>query len=209
MAYEYRKSRSLNKKERSRLRLSVVLDRQLRAMNEENRTGLGRIWKRYMGDVFRKIRLQCPGRGRHANLLDQLLLVFSRPSGNIEDTTIHWLLCYATPSVLKKLIAALAHEDPQNKYLELMKKADPSLLLTKNHMVPDFQKFQPYSGKPRKALICFSGNAHQLMVPLQLFHVLAVELFDLIIYLRDDRKQHFMYGIPGMGDNLTELGSTL
>jgi hypothetical protein len=199
--YNYIKCRQLNRKEKNRLRLAIQIDRRLRlsvAHEEPFKLEVVASKKRARSDS----KMRSP-------IVEELLEVFLRPTPELNRTLVDWALCYAPPRLLSQLIVALAAFPPHAGPLGILAQANPSLLLPRDYIVPDFQRFQRSSQKPKTALLCFTGNALRLNLAVQLFHTLAVRHFDLIVYLRDDRKQRFVFGIPGLGKNLEELGATL
>ena len=146
---------------------------------------------------------------RKYRLIQELLYFFSFPTANVDNKVIDWALCYTSPRILRKLISALADERSEKGALGLIKQIDPSLLLPREHITPDFQRFQRSFSRPKTALVCFTGNGQKLNIPVQLFHILVIRTFDLVVYLRDDNKQQFIHGIPGLGTSLEELGGAL
>jgi hypothetical protein len=137
------------------------------------------------------------------------LSLFSCSAEKENNAALDWALCYTSPKVLRRWIDALAERPPHSGVLGLIQRADPSLLLPRDYIAPDLQRFQRSTAKPKTALVCFTGNAQRLNMPVQLFHILAIHAFDLVIYLRDEKKQRFIDGIPGLGTSLEELGDTL
>jgi hypothetical protein len=190
MKYDYFKSRALNETECGRLRLAVALDRQV--------SDHGRPHPEFARDG-----------GRGARLLRGLERLVYDPAEPAEKPVLDWALCYARPKALTAIIERLSQAQTQGGLLGDLQKMAPAGLLRREYITPDYQRFQAAQDPPRSALICVTGNAHRLNVPVHHFHMLVHDAFDIVIYLRDDRRQHFLRGIPGMGENLEELADTL
>jgi len=201
MEYDYIKSRALDQKEKRRLRLSIELERKLRALANDNGEAQSVFLQRKIPPAQTM--------NRRTPLVQDLLSLFSCSAEKENNAALDWALCYTSPKVLRRWIDALAERPPQSGVLGLIQRADPSLLLPRDYIAPDLQRFQRSTAKPKTALVCFTGNAQRLNMPVQLFHILAIHTFDLVIYLRDDKKQRFIGGIPGLGTDLEELGDTL
>ena len=201
MKYDYIKSRPLNRQEKGRLRLAIKLDRRLWSVTNAD---ANQISNEPNGNTP---RLSSGRKSDH--LIQDLLAYFSSPSAEVNQAVIDWALCYVSARILQRLISTHAQEWPERGILGLLKHSEPCLLLPREHITPDFQSFQRLRARPKTALICFAGNAHRLNMPVQLFHIYAVGSFDLVIYLRDDARQRFIYGIPGLGNNFEELSGKL
>jgi hypothetical protein len=201
MEYDYIKSRALDQKEKNRLRLSIKLERHLRSLTDGN----GQAWP---ADPRRKTSPANPV-NRRTPLIEELLSLFSCACANENRAIVDWALCYTSPKVLRRLMNALAEQPARSGALGLIQQGDPSLLLPRDYITPDLQRFQRSHAEPETALVCFTGNAQRLNMPVQLFHILAIRTFDLVVYLRDDKKQRFTGGIPGLGTDLEELGDSL
>jgi hypothetical protein len=175
--YTYYKSAPLNDEERRRLRVSVATERCL-AGNAD-----------------------CSGR---AQLVGSLCGLLSGTVRTANPQLANWLLAYGTP----KLIARLKRVSAQAGYGQWLSRAiariDMSHLLTREHISPDYQRFQTKSS-PRSALVCFTGSAQKLSVPVQLFHGFVAGRFDLVLYLRDVNKQFFTQGIRGIAPDMPGL----
>lgn len=177
MQYEYFKSRPLNEDEKRRLRISV---------------GAG---LRLSGAI------QHPCKSRIAN---QLVAFINKPNDMARNELLSWLLSYGSPMLLGNLIGSLARHKTRRRELEVIRRADVDQILPREYITPDFQKIQ-ISAQPQSALVCFTGNAFKMNMPLQLFHCLTAGQFDLIFYLRDAEKQHFTQGIKGLASSMDGL----
>jgi len=179
--YSYIKSRLLNDEEKRRLRISIGTE------------------------------LRLSGVIRHPSqrsLVRSLLELLSAPHARVNPQLLDWLLAYGTPRLIARLGASSVGARHATWMLRAIQRIRPQQLLPREYISPDYQRFQ--SGPhPRNALVCFTGSALRLSVPVQLFHCLAVEQFDLIIYLRDFNKQFFTQGIPGVACNQAELNAFL
>lgn len=181
MQYAYIKSRPLSDEEKRRLRISIGTELRL------------------SGAIRRPSQ-------RH--LVKSLLELLSAPNAKVDPQLLDWLLAYGTPRLMARLRGASAGTGHGSWMLRAIQGARPEQLLPREYISPDYQRFQS-NPHPRNALVCFTGNALKLSVPVQLFHCLAVEQFDLIIYLRDFSKQFFTEGIPGIARNQAELNAFL
>jgi len=190
MEYDYIKSRALNQRERHRLRLAVAVDRQVADPARNDLTG-------------------ARGDSRRERLLGALERLVSNPAEPAESSVLDWALCYASPKAIAAIIDRLSGAQTQPGLLGDLQNMVPARLLLREYITPDYQRFQGTSDTPERALICVTGNAYRLNIPVHHFHLLAHAAFDVIIYLRDDRKQHFLRGIRGMGESLDELAETL
>ena len=181
MSYSYIKTSPLNTKEKQRLRTSIGTELRLQHL------------------------IQNPS--QHI-LINFLINLCKDPLGNIHDEAIDWLLSYGRPTLIKKFIDALSTIDTKNTTLNTIKYGNKDHILLRDYINPDIQKIQ-LQAKPKTALICFTGGAHKLNMPIQLFHFLAAHRFDLIFYLRDFTQQAFTSGISTIASNIHELSVVL
>ena len=179
MNYSYIKCKPLNKEEKRNLYISVVTQRHLINPN------LASSKKR---------------------LVNSLLSFLLFPNTNFNSNLVSWLLSYGSPQLIQKLISELSRTGVDTKIITLdtIKNADPEHILLKEYITPDIQIIQTVP-HPKTALVCFTGNALNLNIPLQLFHILVHDQFDLIIYLRDPERQRFTKGLHGVAQNQAEL----
>jgi len=183
MNYSYIKCKPLNKEEKRNLYISVATQRHLINPN------LASSKKR---------------------LVNSLLSFLLSPNTNFNSNLVSWLLSYGSPQLIQKLISELsgAGVDTKKMTLDTIKNADPEHILLKEYITPDIQIIQTVP-HPKTALVCFTGNGLNLNIPIQLFHTLAHDQFDLIIYLRDSEKQHFTNGLQGVAKDQAELNTFL
>lgn len=149
------------------------------------------------------------GKRRSANLIGDVVRLVNRPDAAHRASTVQWILSYGSPIVIRQMIRALAKQEVNDWRLAVVKQGNPSLILLREHRAPAFQWMQTSSHHPRSVLVCLTGNAQRLSMPVQLFHCAAAKAFDLLIYLRDPARQRFTCGAPGLGGNLDELSETL
>ena len=140
--------------------------------------------------------------------VELLLGLFHDNAGEFHRQSFDWLFSYANPRILRRLIDLLTNRPAQPGRFGMLQKSDPSNLLPSDYFSPDLQRFQRSRGKPENALVCLSVNGRMNM-PIQYFHLLVAEKFDLILYLRDDRRLKYRRGIPGLGSNIEALASTI
>jgi hypothetical protein len=180
--YSYIKSRPLNDNEKRNLYISVATQLHLTNPNLES------------------------SQNRRVN---SLLSFLSSPNTKINRNWVNWLLSYGKPRLIQELISSLSRTADTNQIvLDTIKNANPRHLLSKEYILPDIQRIQ-IKPHPKTALVCFMGNALKLNIPVQLFHILVADRFDLIIYLRDPEKQCFTSGIHGFSQNQVELNIVL
>lgn len=177
MQYAYIKSRPLNVEEKRRLRISVGIELRLKGT------------------------VRHPSRSRIAN---QLVGFINNPDDGAKNELVNWLFSYGSPKLLGRLANSLASHKTGRQDLEAIKRTGAGRLLPREYITPDFQRIQT-SEHPRTALVCFTGNSFRLNMPLQLFHCLVADQFDLIFYLRDPEKQLFTQGIGGVATSLDGL----
>lgn len=197
MAYEFRKSRPLNDRELRRLRFSVRLAMKLREAGE------GAPPRLTVEPAMR------PGGARRQRLLRDLFFAGAGAEAPVSATVLDWALCYTPPRVLVRLFATLCGGAAAGPVIDAVAATDPGLLLAREHITPDYQAFRHVRNEAPRVVVCFTGNAYKLNVPVQLFHCLAVKAFDQLVYLRDDRKQQFVDGVPGLGDDPDALADAL
>ena len=103
------------------------------------------------------------------------------PPFNIHANNItEWCWTYGTPALKTMLIDALSNAYTNKTILNLVKEhAHPSLILPKDHTLPDLQKVK-LNDKLNTVLVCFMGNAHKLNVPAQVFYFIAAKF--LIVF---------------------------
>lgn len=120
-----------------------------------------------------------------------------------------WILSYV-PSNRLESFAQLIDPGPEDPwYIRTVEHARADRLLEREHLVPDFQRYQRDGAPPKYALVCLTGHALRLNIPLQMFQLLAVERFDLLLYLRDETKRGFMSGIRGIASSLDGLARVI
>lgn len=200
MPYTYVKSRPLNDRECRRLRLSARLARQVREL-EADAAGCP-----LAAPVEPRTR---PGSARFQRSLRELFFASASSAPRVSAPVLDWALCYARPRLLTRLFAAARDDGGVSPVLAALARTEPGLLLSREYITPDYQEFRRHGDGPGRVLVCFTGNAHRLNVPVQLFHCLAVGLFDQLIYLRDDRKQHYTNGVAAFAETPAELVAAL
>ncbi|MGR8922123.1 MAG: hypothetical protein ACU85V_21100 [Gammaproteobacteria bacterium] len=199
MHYRQLKSRPLNDLERRRLRESIRLRRELeRFLREGSPAGPGLQWGARSG-----------GESRRTRLVNELRYFDPGSSTLVPAAAIDWALSYGGPKVLPRLVEAVKREPPGTPALEALRTADLTLVLPREHVTPDFQLFQRAEGRVERLLVCLTGNANRLNVPVQLFHFMAMAWFDAVVYLRDDSKRAFVHGLPGIAASPGALSGAL
>lgn len=195
MSYRPIKVRPLNDAEKRRLRLAIATRLSLsRAEAGDTGSAPGR-WLRRL-DPCR------PGAG--APLPDRLRAFFEDPLGEHTPYVHKWVLRYAPPSLLRRLTAHAGLAASPDPFLRVLAVTDPADLLSWDHVQPDVQVVRT-GERPRRALVCFTGNALELNLPVRIFHALARPHFDVLVYLRDHRKQLFFDGIPTLAEDRMAL----
>lgn len=110
-------------------------------------------------------------RKRASALLARDLVALARePHRKHLESVFEWAMNYGRPALVRRLIKALAASKPEHWALKIMERADSDLLLPRDRMTPDVQIMQTSASPPKNALICFTGNALKLNMPVQLFH---------------------------------------
>lgn len=140
--------------------------------------------------------------------LVNLLLALLTPQTRADPRVLDWLIAYGTPRLIARLREALVGGGSEQWAIRALLRIPTDQLLPREYITPDYQQFQTRS-HPRTALVCFTGNALRLNVPVQLFHCIAANRFDLIIYLRDFKRCSFTQGIPGIARDQDELHALL
>lgn len=177
MSYNYIKSRKLEKNEKRSLKISVSTERHLAGQAQRKPT---------------KTHIQ------------RLLKLIRTPNTKNKPVIINWLLTHGSPKLITKLMASLSSSNVNQLILNTIKNSKPLYILPREYISPDFQKIQKKKN-PKTALVCFTGNSKKLNIPVQLFHFLVANNFDLIFYLRDPKKQFFTQGIENIAANETQL----
>lgn len=114
-----------------------------------------------------------------------------------------WLLNHGTPYLIKYMVDNLT-TCANSKALVALRYSNPQWILPREHVWPSFQVAKIRSPL-QSVLVCFTGNALKLNMPVQLFHLIAAKYFDMLIYLRDDSRQRFTQGIKGIEHSLDGL----
>lgn len=138
--------------------------------------------------------------------LAKLIRAIEPPPNPADRNLWDWLYCYSGPEVLRRLLRDGAGSLLPHVEIKLRDADALNHLLPQEHFTPEFQVYTKAAG--RRTLVCFTGNALKLNVPVQLFHLLALDWFDSVIYLRDTQRQFFTRGISGLASSfeaLTEL----
>jgi hypothetical protein len=183
--YDYFKASELSQEERKRLRVMVRTQLQLK---DSGNGASAAVDSRIVGELLNFIR---------------------SPVKNYSKEVCYWLLSYGSPKLLSEVIGRSRDlRAGNNRILHLIRKAGTDKLLPRDYIAPDIQRWQSCDN-PRKALICFTGNAQRLNMPVQLFHCLVADEFDLILYLRDPAKRQFTHGVPGIADDIRSLSRYL
>lgn len=177
MQYTCFKPEPLSEEEKRRLRISVGTKLRLR------------------GTVSR------PSRSRIAN---QLVEFIQDPYDNVKNELLSWLFSYGSPELLGRLIESLARKKTNHRELHALLRGGTGSLLPREYITPYLQKVQ-IRPDPKTALVCFTGNAYRMNLPVQLFHCLAAGQFDQIFYLRDPEKKFFTQGLRGLSTSLDGL----
>lgn len=150
------------------------------------------------------------GKANTAALVKDLMRLASNPSHAYKRSVLVWAASYAHPALLKRIIKSLVEVTNTNDWiLEIGKRANPDLLLPREHVTPDFQMMSVSRSTPKSVLICVTGNALRLNMPIHVFHLAAADRFDVLIYLRDPGKQQYIAGIQGLGRTVDELVESL
>lgn len=135
--------------------------------------------------------------------LAKLTRVMELPPNPADRNLWDWLYCYSGPEVLRRLLRDGAGNLLPHVEIKLRDANALNHLLPQEHFTPDFQVYTKATG--RRTLVCFAGNALKLNVPVQLFHLLALDWFDSVIYLRDTQRQFFTHGISGLASSFETL----
>lgn len=194
MRYSYSRSRGLDWDEKSRRRASVLALLCIRLRLPVQTPAWARLLL---------------GRSSGASAVSRLMQQLAAKHEPMDPQILNWALAYGHPGVVRAIMSSLKDTTPTSWAQEVLQRANPALLLPREHLAPDFQKMQTSSGRPERALVCFAGNAQKLNMPVQLFHCAVARHFDLLVYLRDFRRQRFIQGIPGLGADIDELAAAL
>ena len=160
--------------------------------------------------VATRLRLNGILKKKSRHLLTNKLIAFlESPESHASSELFNWLLAYGTPALITDMIHhTSSFTSAQQADLDVMRHHGIERLLPRDHISPDLQLWQS-NDKPQNALICFTGNARKLNIPVQLFHCSVARHFDLIIYLRDPSQRLFTQGIPGLAKDINGLGNYL
>lgn len=146
------------------------------------------------------------GSGSGDNVLTRKILHFlEAPETKGSAELLNWLLAFAPPALLQEMwrrtpgVQSTVLGD-----LEVVRQAGVTRLLPRDYISPELQRWQT-STSPHNTLVCFTAKAGKVNIPVQLFHSLVADKFDLIYYLRDPEKRFFTDGIPGIATNTGEL----
>lgn len=177
MSYSHIKSRPLNDEEKKRLRISIGTELRLKGIIRRPST---------------------------SQIASQLTDYLESPRDDVRPELLNWLFSYGTPGLLAHLIDSVARLHLKRPSLQAMLRAGKERILPREHITPEIQKIQT-KPHPKSALVCFTGHAQRLNLPVQLVHFLAADQFDLIFYLRDPDKKFFAQGISGLSKSLDQL----
>lgn len=194
MRYSYSRSRALDRDEKSRRRASVLALLCIRLRLPAHTPAWARLLL---------------GRSSGASAFSRLMQQLAAKHEPMDPQLLNWALAYGHPGAVRAIMSSLKDTTLESWAQEVLQQADPDLLLPREHLAPDFQKMQTSSGSPERVLVCFAGNAQRLNMPVQLFHCAVAQHFDLLVYLRDFRRQRFIQGIPGLGADIDELAAAL
>lgn len=223
MNYQSIKSRPLSKVELNRLRVAIGtrlrLDEpvpppsQTAGLRSTLTKSLSKLSRRLGRPVLKRAPagLQQHLRARQTKksgpaLEARLRRFFADPVTNHNDMLLAWSICFAPPSLLRHLMSHPAAINSEKLNLRALASSGPEDLLPRDHIQPDIQIVRT-SLRPKKALICFTGKAMQLNMPVRVFHLLASPHFDCIVYLRDHCRQLFLDGIETVADDLGGLNA--
>lgn len=194
MSYTYRVSEAPGADERFRERVRFTADACLRL----------RLPVRALPLLAR-----ITGHSSSTSLGGRLVALVRDPVNSYDGPAFVWAMNYGSANLLRRMTVALSATDPDRWQLKLVKGMNPDLLLPREYLVPDYQVFECGTTALNNVLICFAGNARRLNMPVQLFHCAVAEKFDLLIYLRDNRRKGYAEGIPGLGDDPDALTQAL
>lgn len=139
----------------------------------------------------------------HAGYPIRLIAALTGPPQAADRILWEWLYCYASADVLRRLLRNGAGTLLPDVDVRLRDPQALDHLLPQERFTPDVQVYIRSDG-PR-TLVCFTGNGLKLNLPVQLFHLVACEWFDRVIYLRDAERQHFTNGIAGLASGFDAL----
>lgn len=170
-----------------------------------SKRALARSKKQFLTNIATRLCLNSTAdMSNQSKLVKSLVSFLRQPDGEHHPQLVEWVLSYGTPALIQYLMNSAKSVDSENNILRVLQNVNPDWILPKEYICPDIQVAK-MNARPRTVLVCFAGHALRLNIAVQLLHLLAASHFDMMIYLRDVRKQQFTQGLDEIADNLTDL----